>query len=164
MTRLILSLGTALLLTAGAVWAGPLEDATAANKRGDYATALKTFQSLAAQGHAGAQYSLGRLYADGQGVPQDYEKARQWYEQAAAQGYAEAQYNLGVLNFRGQDVPPDYVRAYMWLNLAAAHLTGDEQKSAANNRDIAASLLTPEQVEEAQQLARQCQARQFKGC
>jgi len=95
---------------------------------------------------------------------QDYEKARQWYEQAAAQGYAEAQYNLGVLYFRGQDVPTDYVRAYMWLNLAAAHLTGDEQKSAANNRDKAASLLTPAQVAEAQQLARQCQARQFKGC
>ena len=59
MTRLFLSIGTALLLTVGTVWAGPLEDATAANKRGDYATALKTFQSLAAQGNAEAQTNLG---------------------------------------------------------------------------------------------------------
>ena len=71
MTRLLLSIVTALLLTAGTVWAGPLEDATAANKRGDYATALKTFQSLAAQGNAEAQSMLGWMYQRGLGVPQD---------------------------------------------------------------------------------------------
>lgn len=47
MTRLILSVGTALLLTAGTVWAGPFEDAATAYERGEYATALKTYQSLA---------------------------------------------------------------------------------------------------------------------
>ena len=68
MTRLILSLGTALLLTAGTVWAGPLEDAATAYGRGDYAAALKTFQSLAAQGNAKAQNNLGVMYDNGQGV------------------------------------------------------------------------------------------------
>ena len=97
MTRLLLSLGTALLLTAGTVWAGPLEDATAANKHGDYTTGLKAFQSLAAQGNAEAQNNLGQLYANGRGVPRDYTKARSWYEKAAAQGNAWAQAQLALL-------------------------------------------------------------------
>ena len=39
--------------------------------RGDYATALREFKALAAQGHALAQSLLGVMYANGQGVPQD---------------------------------------------------------------------------------------------
>ncbi len=164
MTRLLPSIGTALLLTAGTVWAGPLEDATAANKRGDYATALKTFQSLAAQGNAEAQTNLGMLYANGQGVPQDYSQARQWYEKAAAQGHALAQNNLAEMYYAGLGVPQDDVRAYMWVNLAAADMTGDEQKQAVENRDDVARRMTPSQIAEANQLAQQCRSRKFKGC
>ena len=164
MTRLLPSIGTALLLTAGTVWAGPLEDATAANKRGDYATALKTFQSLAAQGNAEAQTNLGMLYANGQGVPQDYSQARQWYEKAAAQGHALAQNNLAEMYYAGLGVPQDDVRAYMWVNLAAADMTGDEQKQAVENRDDVARRMTPAQIAEANQLAQQCRSRKFKGC
>jgi len=40
--------------------------------RGDYATALKEWQPLAEQGDADAQFNLGSLYANGQGVPQDF--------------------------------------------------------------------------------------------
>jgi uncharacterized protein len=109
MTRVILSISIGLLLTVGTVWAGPLEDATAANTRGDHATALKTFQSLAAQGNAEAQNNLGELYAKGQGVPQDYAQARQWYEKAAAQGNALAQNNLAELYFAGLGTTQDYV-------------------------------------------------------
>jgi TPR repeat protein len=164
MTRLILSLDTALLLTAGTVWAGPLEDAATAYGRGDYATALKTFQSLAAQGNAEAQNNLGILYAEGHGVPQDSAQARQWYERAAAQGHARAQNNLAELYYAGLGVPQDDVRAYMWVNLAAAHMTGDEQKQAAENRDDVARRMTSAQVAEAKRLTQQCQAQNFKGC
>jgi TPR repeat protein len=164
MTRLILSLGTALLLTAGTVWAGPLDDATAANKHGDYATALKAFQSLAAQGNAEAQTNLGQLYANGKGVPQDYAQARQWYEKAAAQGDALAQNNLAELYYAGLGVPQDDVRAYMWVNLAAVHMKGDEQKQAAENRDDVARRMTPDQIAEAKRLTQQCMTRKFKGC
>jgi len=164
MTRLILSVGTALLLTVGTVWASPLEDATAAYARGDYAAALKIYQPLAAQGNADAQNNLGMLYRDGQGVPQDYTQARQWYEKAAAQGLAQAKSNLGVLYRNGQSVPQDYVWAYMWFNLATEGSTGDLQKSAAHNRDKVARRMTPAQIAEAQRLAQQCHAQQFKGC
>ena len=61
---------------------------------------LQTLQTQAAQGNAEAQYSLGVLYANGRGVPQDYVQARQWWEQAAAQGHREAPFNLGCSTTR----------------------------------------------------------------
>ncbi len=54
----------------------------------------------------------------------------------------------------GQGVPQDYVQAHMWLNLAAAN--GNEQ--AKGNRDIAAGLMTGEEIAEAQKLAREWMA------
>ena len=164
MTRMILSIGIGLLLTIGTVWASPLEDTTAANPRGDHATAFKAYQSLAAQGNAEAQNNLGELYAKGQGVPQDYVQARKWYEKAAAQGNALAQNNLAELYFAGLGVPQDYVRAYLWVSLAAVHMKGDEQKQAEENRNDVAGRMTPEQITEAKRLTQQCMALKFKGC
>ena len=54
--------------------------------KGDYATALHAWQPLAEQGDARAQYNLGVMYAEGEGVPQDYKAAVQWYRRAAEQG------------------------------------------------------------------------------
>lgn len=164
MTRMVLSVGIGLLLTVGTAWAGPLEDATTANTRGDYATALKTFQSLAAQGNAEAQNNLGELHARGQGVPQNYSQARQWYEKAAAQGHALAQNNLAELYFAGLGVPQDYVRAYLWVSLAAVHMKGDEQKQAEENRNDVTGRMTPDQIAEAKRLTQQCMVQKFKGC
>ena len=38
----------------------------------DYAQAAAWYRKAADQGYAGAQYNLGVMYANGQGVPQDY--------------------------------------------------------------------------------------------
>lgn len=130
----------------------------------DYRMARQWYEKAAAQGHTSAQVYLGNMYHHGQGVPQDYAVARGWYEQAAAQGFGGAQYLLGLLYHNGQGVPNDLVREYMWFNLAAAHLTGDLQKISGHNRDKVARRMTPAQIAEAQRLAQQCQARQFKGC
>ena len=143
----------------------------------DYATARGWYEKAAAQGFAQAQVNLGVLYYNGLGMSQDNAMASQWWEKAANQGHAQAQYKLGLLYSnmsppagfrrifgRGQGAPQDYVRAYMWFSLAAGHLTGDEQKLAPEYRDQVASLMTPAQIVEAQQLTSQCQARQFKGC
>jgi uncharacterized protein len=93
-------------------------------------------------------------------VPQDNTVARQWFEQAAAQEVSQAQVLLATMYALGQGVPQDYVRAYMWSDLAA--VSGDEVMVLA--RHLVASRMTPAQVAEAQRLAHQCQARQFKGC
>ena len=60
------------------------------------------FEQAADQGHAVAQYNLGCMYHEGQGVAQDFTKAREWFELAAAQGNAQAQYNLAQMYRKGQ--------------------------------------------------------------
>ena len=82
--------------------------------RGDYATALREWQPLAKQGDAVAQYHLGLLYANGQGVPKDDAQARQWYEKAAVQDHVEAQVNLGMLFDYGRGGPQDFKMAVRW--------------------------------------------------
>jgi TPR repeat protein len=90
-----------------------------AYRRGDFATALREWGPLAEQGYAVAQYNLGLLYSNGQGVPKDDAQARQWYEKAANQGHADAQVNLGRLYDYGRGVPQDYKMAVYWFRLSA---------------------------------------------
>ena len=85
-----------------------------ANNRGDYATALREWRPLAEQGDPSAQFRLGSLYENGDGVSRDFAKARQWYEKAAAQGEPKAQLYLGLLSAFGQGGPLDLVQAHMW--------------------------------------------------
>ncbi len=118
---------------------------------GDYATALREFRPLAEQGVAEAQYSLGVLYDNGDGVPQDYGQSRHWWEKAATQGEAKVQYNLSVLYDSGDGVPQDLAQAHMWYNLGGA--SGD--KEAATRRDALAIQMTHAQIDEAQKLARE---------
>ncbi len=54
-----------------------------AYKRGDYATAYQEWLPLAEQGNADAQFSLGGMYAGGEGVPEDDAAAVKWYRRAA---------------------------------------------------------------------------------
>ena len=53
---------------------------------GDYATALAEWTPLAEAGDVRAQYGLGRMYADGDGVEQDDKKAEKWRSLAARSG------------------------------------------------------------------------------
>lgn len=71
-------------------------------------TALLTFQSAAAsefddmkaladQGYASAQYNLGRMYATGEGVPENSIRAYVWWSMAKTQGHTKAADNLDIL-------------------------------------------------------------------
>ncbi len=119
----------------------------------DYREAIRWYLKAAEQGYALAQVYLGTMYYKGQGVPQDYKEAVKWYRKGAEQGDAEAQVHLGAMYILdpGQGVPQDYVQAHMWYSLSAAQ--GNEK--AIKNRDIIASLMTPQQIAEAQRLARE---------
>ena len=77
MLRIIL-LAFALTLSAVPVAANPFEDGVAAHKLGDYETAMRLLRPLAEQGNAYAQYKLGAMYDEGQGVPQDHAEATKW--------------------------------------------------------------------------------------
>ena len=95
-----------------------------AHEKGDFKTAHRLFLPQAEQGHSLAQYNLGVMYQNGQGVPQDYKEAVKWYRLAAEpdqvnQGVTAAQYYLGWIYQNGQGVPQDYKEAVKWYRLAA---------------------------------------------
>ena len=69
--------------------------------------------------NAKAQFSLGKMYYEGQGVHQDYAEAARWYLKAAEQGYPAAQNNLGTMYAKGQGVRQDYTQAVQWCRRAA---------------------------------------------
>ena len=83
--------------------------------KGDYADALKELRPLAQKGDAGAQSSLGLMYAMGRGVPQNLVEAGKWFRKAAEQGFAEAQYNLGLIYVKGLGVPQSNTEAMKWF-------------------------------------------------
>jgi tetratricopeptide (TPR) repeat protein len=84
-----------------------------------YGQAVQWYRKAAEQGHAGAQYSMGRMYDLGWGVAEDNIQAVQWYRKAAEQGYAGAQYNLGMMYDHGWGVTKDNDQAVQWYRRAA---------------------------------------------
>ena len=51
----------------------------AAYQAGDYPTASAIFKNLGQMGDAHAQFNLGLMYDQGEGVPQDYRQAVHWF-------------------------------------------------------------------------------------
>ena len=116
---------------------------------------VRWYQLAADQGFVAARVNLGFMYQGGRGVPQDDTEAVRWYRLAANQGFAVAQYNLGVMYRNGRGVPQDDVAAHMWLDLAGAQSSGYERDLYVKLRDDVAAGMTPEQIAEAQRLARE---------
>lgn len=160
MFKRILTLLLLALAGHGAAHGGPFEDADAAYASGDHVTALRLYRGLAQEGNPSAQFNLGIMHDFGQGAVKDAAEAVRWYRAAAAQGHGGAQFNLGGMYFEGLGVPRDPVRAYMWFALGATA----GAPGASRNRSTVGKMLSPAQLEQAQELVRACQARNFQGC
>ena len=86
---------------------------------------MKWYTEAAARGNRGAQYSLGGMYEEGEGVPKNVPKAAQLYEASARQGMPEAQFALGLSYEFGEGVPRNRRTAIFWLDQAAGRQGGD---------------------------------------
>ena len=129
--------------------------------------AIKWFRLAADQGYAYAQKEIGGIYENGDiGITQDFVEAVKWYRLAAEQGDFLAQNRLGKMYRDARGVPQDYVLAHMWFSLAASgdifdpifsqasKEEGIEYKSSKEERDLVATKMTPRQINQAQELAR----------
>lgn len=87
---------------------------------GDYPTAYKQFNRLAAQGDERAEDYLGLMYLDGRGVTRDYVTAEHWLSLAADDGAPDAEFNLGNIYLAGLTGTQDYSRAMQLYRKAAA--------------------------------------------
>ena len=83
----------------------------------------------------------------------------QTYDESVAL-VAEAQYNLALSYANGEGVIQDDVYAHMWWNISAAN----GHSLAKEIRDKVSPLMTSSQLTEAQKLARECVAKDYKGC
>ena len=120
MRHLLPRLAAAILLTfAIPAFAGPLEDGLDAFKAKDYAKAAALWTPLAEAGDLTAQYRLGTLYAEGQGVPQDDALAFKWFLRAAEKGEPSAQYDVGASYMGGHGVKASEVEGAKWFLRAA---------------------------------------------
>lgn len=125
----------------------------------DYRQALTWFEKAAAQNETRAQSAVGYMYDIGQGVAADPKRAQDWYEKAAAGGDAFAQYNLGSMYGTGRGIERNDMKAYMWFSIAEDNVTSAGGKTAtstaAQSKKLVEGQLTPEQIAEAQRLARE---------
>ena len=82
------------------------------------------------------------------------------WEALAEEGSAKAQYKLALMYEKGEGFLQDFVYAHMWANLSVANGYAD----ARSLRDKLAEKMTLSQMEKAQDLARDCMKKNFKGC
>jgi len=116
----VLSVAVVLgVVAAGAARATPLEDAKTAYQSGDYIAAFEGFGPLALQGSGDAEYLLGCLYENGQGVPRNLDAAVTWFLAAANHNVTAAAATLGVLYSLGLGVPQDADSSAEWFRRAA---------------------------------------------
>ena len=90
----------------------------------------------------------------------DYATAVEEWLPLAELGDAEAQYLLGVLYTSGLGVTQDYLKAYMWFDISSSK----GYYLSTMNKEVTAKYLSLFQVLEAQDLAKECVAKNYKGC
>jgi len=90
----------------------------------------------------------------------DFATALIEWKPLAEQGFAKAQHNLGFMYAQGQGVTQDFTLIHMWWNIAASLGI----KIAVESLGIVENEMTPTQIEEAQELARKCIAKNYKDC
>ncbi len=131
-----------------------MEEGVGAYQRADYAAAIREFKPLAEKGDPKAQFLLGEIYGQGQGIKRDLEKAARWYREAAMQGHTAAQAILGGLYAAGLGVPRDFGRAYYWLIIAAIWNTGEIREEAFRSLGAVGEFLSAKEKAEIVRRAR----------
>ncbi len=108
-----------LCLQVQAVQATDFKKGLAHMENGDYAMAFCLWEPLARLGHSDAQYHLGWLYANGNGLNVDVERAVYWWQQAANNGYLDAQFAIGLAYTTGEGIKVNSDEAFKWFFKAA---------------------------------------------
>jgi len=112
--------------------------------------AVHWYRLAATKRHGDALYRLCVLSDIGRGLPQDFHEALRWCRLAADQGHKQAMFTIGTYYDKARAVSRDVVQAHRWYNLASAYGHNDGTK----RRDRLALDMTPDQLAEAQLLAR----------
>lgn len=143
LTRLpiILASMAAIMIPACAMAASKVEELAAAANKGD----------------AAAEFDLGELYRNGDGIAQDKTKAFCWIHRSAEHGDILAWISTGMMYGLGEGVPQDRVEAYKWFELVdrltQTEWPADIRKFAVEDRAAMAKRMTAADVTEAKRRA-----------
>ncbi|MFZ0035421.1 MAG: tetratricopeptide repeat protein [Sedimentisphaerales bacterium] len=133
----------------------------------DYEKVIKLIQKKAERGNESAQFELANMYLHGDIldpsskpllITQDYQQAISWFLKLAERDVPfarSAQCQLGRIYSEGVGVPQDYVEAYKWLILSALEPDESLAKYYVEARDALRLKMSPQQIIEAQQLAKE---------
>ena len=80
---------------------------------------ISVTKEKAENGDADAQYRLGLMFANEDGVPLSPTEAVDWYRKAAEQGHVQAQIHLGECYLAGTGVSAEPAKAARWFMSAA---------------------------------------------
>ena len=116
--------------------------------------------AAAKQGAAYAQYNLGNMYDNGDGVPENDAEAVKWYRKAADQGHVSAQINLGRMYYMDEGIPENTIKAYVWWSMAKTQ----GHTTATENLEILKPQMTKQQISDGQALATKCYESDYKDC
>lgn len=97
--------------------------------------AVEHFRFAAEGGNHTAQFNMGVMLSNGDGIEQNLEQAARWYWASADQGNTGAMVQLALLLKDGNGIPKDINAARSWLEMAASE--GDD--SAQGHLDALAS-------------------------
>lgn len=100
-------------------WAGTYQEGFTAYERGDFGHAYQIWLPLAEAGDSDAQFGVGVILDNGQGVSENDAEAAKWYRLAAERGNPDAQFNLALLYDSGKGIEQNKEEAAFWYRKAA---------------------------------------------
>ena len=145
-----------VILAAGSIMpaaADPFDNAFNTYMAGDFGAAIKMMDKLGREGDIRAQYMMGRMFSEGEGVREDDAAAAKWYQVAADRGDVVSQLSLGTFFVNGDGVAQNFAEAYKWLTLVALSENRTAKAQALEVRDLISQLMTPDQIDDGERLA-----------
>ncbi len=140
-----LVLPAALLAGAAFAQSPALNDGMQALAQARFGEAVRVLGPLAQQGNPEAQYAIGTMYANGDGLPQDVARAERLFRAAAAQGHEKAREQIEFLRAMRPSAPVQTASAAPSASIvspaAAATIPGAwrVQLGTVANADVAQS-------------------------
>ncbi len=125
---------------------------------------LKILLPLAEQGEVEAMAHIAMIYDNGSGIMEgimpDHAQTLKWLRLAAKHGHPFSQSQLGQMYQFGKGVLQNNLMAHMWYNIASAN----GEIFGADMRDRIALKMSPDAIEKAQAMARECMRSGYQNC
>ncbi len=146
-------IGVMLAAWAAPAWADRFDDAFNEYNSGQFGAARTMLKPLAQGGDIRAQYLLGRIYSEGEGVAKNDAEGIKWYRLAASNGDTVSQLALGTMYVNGRGVKRDLAQAYSWFTIVARGGVRSMTSLALEVRDQIEQMMSSQQISEAEAVA-----------